>query len=112
MSTNLDFDVESALNDMRKMEYPVQVDVVDAVMEQVSKQPILVPARKHRIWVIAAACIAALLLVNVSLYLFRGYNEESVGTVLADVYDYNTNYGLDDQAAYQQMDVAMCLFDD
>ena len=112
MSTNLDFDVESALNDMRKMEYPVQVDVVDAVMEQVSKQPLLAPAPKRRVWVIAAACLAALLLVNVSLYLFRGYNEESVGTVLADVYDYNTNYGLDDQAAYQQMDVAMCLFED
>ncbi len=110
MSANYDFVVESALSEMRKLECPIQVDVVDAVMEQVSKQPIMV-SHKRRNLIIAAACLAAVLLVNVTLYFTRGYNEDAVGNVLADVYDYNTNYGLDDQAAYQQMDIAMCLFE-
>lgn len=89
---------DTLIQQLREMHYPGKVDVVDSVMEQVAKRPLLapVPSRSHR-WIravlTAAACALLAVGVNMVLLQNRQFDSKSIGTCLAEVYDYHSDYG-------------------
>ena len=93
--------IDEQLQELSQLTCPRQVDVVDAVMNEVRQHPYLMPnvemrqaaSSRHRkvVWrriaLTAVAAMAALVVINLS---FRpSYNEEQIGTMLAYVSDYD-----------------------
>ena len=82
------------LDSLRLMKAPGTVNVTDAVMEQVSALQLPRRIEFHPKWgryiAVAAACIAALVAVNVTRLYTRSYNETGICEMFADVYGYNT----------------------
>ncbi|MBO4587223.1 MAG: hypothetical protein J5677_05340 [Bacteroidales bacterium] len=93
--------IDEQLQELSQLTCPRQVDVVDAVMNEVRQHPYLMPnvemrqaaSPRHRkvVWrriaLTAVAAMAALVVINLS---FRpSYNEEQIGTMLAYVSDYD-----------------------
>ena len=94
--------IDEQLQELSRQTCPKQVDVVDAVMAQVRQHPYLMPVvetrqaaspRKtnkvlwRRIALTAAAAVAALVVLNVSLR--PSYDEAQIGDMLACVTDYD-----------------------
>lgn len=81
---------EVLVEQLKQLNYPHQVDVVDNVMEQVSRRPLLSSKqRRLNVWHIAigvAACFAACFVVNMTLMLMKTYDEPSISNMLAEVY--------------------------
>lgn len=89
---------EDLIQQLRDMHYPGRVDAVDAVMAQVANRPLLAPAPpRPRRWIrytsAAAACALLAVGVNMALLLGRQYDSQSIGSCMAEVYDYHTDYG-------------------
>ncbi len=88
--------IEEQLKQLAAEQYPGKVDVVDAVMAEVSNHPYLQPAvRKHHInWRLVgsavAAAIAAVVVVNVAIVNTRSYDEEGMGNMIAQLNDYSS----------------------
>lgn len=88
--------IEEQLKQLAAEEYPGKVDVVDAVMAEVSKHPYLQPvAQKRRVsWHLVgsavAAAIAAVVVVNVAMVNTRSYDEEGMGNMIAQLNDYSS----------------------
>lgn len=85
------------LQQLRDMRYPRDIDVTDAVMDRVAKTRVISPAKNKTVTLprIVAACAACALLVvsvNVARLFFRDYNEQSIGCMIAEVYDYHADY--------------------
>lgn len=86
------------LQQLRDMRYHKDIDVTDAVMARVSKSPILAPVKKktatfQRIAIAIAACAVLVVTINVALIFTRDYNEQSIGSMISEVYNYHADYG-------------------
>ena len=81
---------------LRTLNYPGTIDVVDAVMEQVSRRPIQVPAKSHhRLLRYAAAAAAVALIcvgVNALLVFTRTYDTRAIAKDMTAVYNYSDLY--------------------
>lgn len=89
---------------LSKIEPPHEVDVCDAVMERIAKQPTVVQfnTKRRRTGIIttaAAACIAGLVLVRVATtgndLQAATASMPSLSTRISDVYDYYADYATD-----------------
>lgn len=88
---------EQYIEQLRAMRYPGTIDVVDAVMDQVSQMPLLAPKpSRAKTWLrvssIVAAAAVTLVLVNVVLIFTRSYDEPQIDKMIAEVYDYHASY--------------------
>lgn len=85
--------IDETLNLMAQQQYPHKVDVVDRVMAQVENKPYLRPVRKHVSWqrlsAVAAAAAVVLVAVNVTVFNLRGYDEDGMGSMIAQLNDYS-----------------------
>lgn len=87
--------IDQTLEQLAHLQYPQQVDVVDRVMAQVSAHPYLQPVhRTNQVWkrlsAVAAAAAVLLVAVNVTSLYTRSYDEEGMGTTLAQLNDYSS----------------------
>lgn len=86
--------IDQTLEQLKQLNYPKQVDVVDKVMAQVSQKPYLRPVQHRPLWTrivaTAAAAAVALLLVNVLSITLRSYDEAGMGNTLAQLNDYGS----------------------
>ena len=87
---------EDILQQLRELNYPDKIDVVDAVMAQVRNKPLLVPQPKRvsfQRWAVAvAACFVLAVTVNVSILFLRDFNEPQLSKDIAMVYNYTDAY--------------------
>lgn len=103
------------LQQLRDMRYPGDIDVVDAVMEQVRNKPLLVPQpsktiRLRRIVASVAACAAIVLAINLTHLYTRDYNEAQIGDMMAEVYGFYDDYG--STADYYEMGAVELLYEE
>ena len=90
--------IDQTLEQLAHLQCPTQVDVTDRVMAQVASKPYMINRREHsaratwfkRIGISAAAAVALLLVVNVTSLYTRSYDEEDMGTMMAQVNDYSS----------------------
>lgn len=86
--------IDQTLEQLAHLQYPRQVDVVDRVMAQVAARPYLQPVHRTHVWrrlsVVAAAAAVVLLAVNVTSLYTRSYDEEGMGSTLAQLNDYSS----------------------
>lgn len=84
--------IEQQLENLSRQTCPKQVDVVDSVMEVVSKKPYLQPVHRNRrqAWRIVATTAAAVvvaLIVNVTILFTHSCDDEGLGLMMAQVND-------------------------
>lgn len=100
--------IEQRLDELRKLEYPKQVDIVDAVMNEVSQRPYLQPKHKKAFWqrisAIAAVAAIAIVIINIAIFPPHNYDDEQLGTMIAQVNDYASysSWGTIEEAALDQ----------
>lgn len=88
--------IEQQLECLSRQTCPKQVDVVDSVMDVVSKKPYLQPvhrSNKRQVWRIVATTAAAAvvaLIVNVTMLYTHSYDDEGLGLMMAQVNDYSS----------------------
>lgn len=86
--------LEQRLDQLAAQQYPHKVDVVDSVMEQISQRPYLRPARRRINWrqasIAAAAAVAALFIVNITVFRPAGCSNEDMGFAIAQFNDYSS----------------------
>ena len=86
--------IEETLQQLSKQQYPHQVDVVDRVMAEVGQKSYLQPVRRtvswQRISAIAAAAVVALLAINIAVFNSTSYDDEGLGSMIAQVNDYSS----------------------
>ena len=85
--------VDEGLKQLAAMEYPRRVDVVQGVMAEVSKRPYLRPVRKvvqpwQRIVSTSVAAAIVAVVVNVVALRTNNYDEAGIGSMIAQVQDY------------------------
>lgn len=102
MKENLHITDDEALQTIRAMHYPDDIDVTDSVMAQVRKTPLLIPQRQRRqrfqrIATVVAACAVLAVAFNVTMLYTRNYNEAQIGSLIASVYDYHADYETNSQ---------------
>ena len=94
--------IEEQLKELAAQEYPRKVDVVDAVMREVSQRPYLQPVHRKVYWRLisgaAAAAVALVLVVNIAIHNFRGYDDDGLGSMIAQVNDYSSWTTVEDAA--------------
>ena len=102
--------VEEAIALLGRTEYGPTVDVTDTVMQQVSKQPLLVP-RKHSVWQrwTVAASVAVLLSAGTVAFFSSQPTDSSISEIFSDVYDYS--YNSDDATICDEMAMASFWFE-
>lgn len=86
--------IDQQLKQLAACDYPHKVDVVDAVMRQVAAKPYLQPVHRKMNWRLvgttAAAAVALAFVVNIALFNTRSYDEEGLGSMIAQVNDYSS----------------------
>lgn len=94
--------IEETLKMMASQQYPHKVDVVDSVMDYAMQHPYMQRRRTMSMWqrvsIVAAAAAIALVLVNVTYTYTRNYDEEGMGSMLAQVNDYSSWNTIEDGA--------------
>lgn len=84
--------LDEQLEQLAHLSYPRQVDVVDKVMSTLSNRNLHPSKSIHPLWsrvaVVAAAVVALVLVVNITLPYFRTYNEADMGNMMAQLNDY------------------------
>lgn len=100
---NQDLFEEMLREEMRDLNYPQQVDVVESVMAQIAKTPILVKTNTNKVshvrrYVIgtAAACLTIALGIGVLVGITRLGNQP-MGTLVSDVSNYVQDYANPDE---------------
>ncbi len=85
------------IQQLREINYPGQVDVTDAVMQQVRQRPILAPSRKTVRWKQIswgiAACVVLFVAINITTLFTKEYNVSQIGNSIVELYDYQDQYG-------------------
>lgn len=102
---------EQLLQELAGVEYPRQVDVVDAVMAEVRKRPYLMPKRRNvvlRRIGLSAAAVAAVAIIAVPALMPKGGSSEPMGDMLASVQSYDY-YAAIESAALNPIE---CLYDE
>lgn len=84
--------IDEQLEQLARMEYPRQVDVVDRVMAQVTTPSVIPmpPHRSLRLPLSAAAAVAILLAVGLPLLHTHSFDNEGLGNSIAQLNDYNS----------------------
>lgn len=104
--------IEETLEQMAGQTYPKKVDVVEGVMATVSQRPYLRPVRKpvewRRISTVAAAAVAVLFVVGLLVPILRPYDNEGMGSMIAQVNDYSS-WGMIEEGAINPIE---CLYID
>ncbi|MBQ7711305.1 MAG: hypothetical protein IJT39_05700 [Bacteroidales bacterium] len=97
--------VEEAIALMGRTTYDRPVNVTDAVMQQVERQPLLVP-RKHPLWQrwTVAASVAVLLSAGTVAFFTSKPSDSSIDAIFTDVYEYS--YNTDDATICDEMAMA------
>lgn len=94
--------IEETLKQIAGQQCPYQVDVVDRVMAEVCQKPYLRPVHRRvnwqRISAVAAAAVVALVVVNVAFFRTMGYDNEGLGSMMAQVNDYSSWNTIEDAA--------------
>ena len=102
MKENIHITDEELTQLIRSINYPDDIDVTAAVMEQVRKTPILAPVKQRRqrfqrFATAVAACAVLAVAFNVTMLYTRNYNEAQIGDVIASVYNYHADYEINSQ---------------
>ncbi len=94
------------IQQLRELRYPGKVDVIQAVMAEVKKKPLLVAEPPKPKWgfkrvsaVVAACAVFAVGIRFASMYT-RTYDSAQIADDLAAVYDYHANYA-DNNTCYE-----------
>ncbi|MBP5528346.1 MAG: hypothetical protein J6X79_07855 [Bacteroidales bacterium] len=89
--------IDQTLEQLSHLQCPHQVDVTDRVMAQVEQHPYLRPQYERgngkvfrRIGVAAVAAALALVVINVATVYTRSYDEEGLGSMIAQYNDYSS----------------------
>jgi hypothetical protein len=86
--------LEQRLDQLAQLQYPNKVDVVDSVMAKVSQRPYLRPVRRTIGWrqaaIAAAAAVATLLVVNITVFRPATSSNEDMGFAIAQFNDYSS----------------------
>ena len=89
--------IDQTLEQLSHLQCPQQVDVTDRVMAQVVQHPYLRPQyERHsskvfrRIGVATVAAALALVILNVTTVYTRSYDEEGLGSMIAQYNDYSS----------------------
>lgn len=101
--------IDQTLEQLAHLQYPRQVDVTDRVMERISgqcsvtsdqkaAQPRVIPLTTghsrgqlfRRIGIVAVAASLALVVINVATVYTRSYDEEGMGSMIAQLNDYSS----------------------
>lgn len=86
--------IDQTLEQLSHLQYPRQVDVTDRVMAQVAQQPYLRPVHRghlfRRIGIAAVAAVLVLMVVNVTTIYTRSYDDEGLGSMIAQANDYSS----------------------
>lgn len=101
---------QEIVEQLKRIEYPIKVDVVDSVMEKIgqSSQPVRRNTTLH-LWKYmggVAACLAVALVINITIMFTKDYDEPSIGNMLAEVY--YDQYSVESMAT-ETLDEAMTL---
>lgn len=102
--------IEQGLEHLAQQTCPQDVDVVDSVMAKISQQPLPQSTHRRQLWqrisYAAAAAVALILIANVALLQNRNSNEEHLGSMIAQVYDYDSyaSWSAIEEAAYDDAD--------
>ena len=102
--------VEDAIALMGRTTYYRPVNVTDAVMQQVERQPLLVPHKKTvwQRWTVAAS-VAVLLSAGSVAFFSSKPTDTSINAIFTDVYEYS--YSTDNDATIcDEMAMAEWLF--
>lgn len=97
------------IQQLREIKYPGTIDITNKVMAEVSKRPLLVPAKRFnivRFATAAAACILLAVAINFTLIFTRNYDTHQIGNALAEVYDFHADYGSVDDEYEEAYDLA------
>lgn len=94
--------IDQTLEQLSHLQCPRQVDVTDRVMEQVMQRPYLQPVH-HRhilrnIGIVAAAASLALVILNVTTIYTHSYDDEGLGSMIAQVNDYSSWNSIEEMA--------------
>jgi len=110
--------IDEQLEQLAHLECPRQVDVTDRVMSQVMQHPYLQTQQNRqvsshapvwrRIGIVAAAAVATILIVNVASLYTRSYDEEGMGSMIAQVNDYSS-WNAVEEAAVNPIE---CLYEE
>lgn len=103
--------VDEALDLLRDMRYSGQVDVTEAVMQQIEKQPLLVthtPSHWRR-WT-AAACGAALLAAGTLTFRQFHSTDSNTSDLFCNLYE-SDNYGTNHTPICNEMAMANYIFE-
>lgn len=94
--------LDEQLEQLAGLRYPRQVDVVERVMARVATLPQPQARTSRPLWpraaTVAAAAVAVLFVVGIATPLFRPYDEEGMGTMLAQVNDYGSWSSIEEAA--------------
>lgn len=86
--------IDQTLAQLSHLQCPQQVDVTDRVMAQVMQRPWLRPVHTGRVWkrisAVAAAATVVLVLLNVTTVYTRSYDNEGLGSMIAQANDYSS----------------------
>lgn len=95
--------IDQTLEQLSHLQCPRQVDVTDRVMAQVMQRPYLRPVHRgrvvRRIGIVAAAASLALVVLNVATIYTRPYDEEGLGSMIAQANDYSSWNTVEEMAA-------------
>ena len=86
--------IDQQLEQLSHLQYPRQVNVVDNVMAQVMQRPYLQPVHRRNTWrivsTVAAAAVALLFVVSLTLPYLRSYDDEGLGSMMAQANDFSS----------------------
>lgn len=94
------------IDQLRELRYPDRIDVVDAVMAEVSKKPYLkaAPTRpRFRLVAAVAAVLVALVGAHTVYWAMDTHREAQISDMMVDVYDYHVDYDIAGPQEYVEL---------
>ena len=86
--------IDQTLEQMAALQCPRKIDVTERVMAHAMQHPYLRPVHRRQplrnLGIVAVAASLLLVIVNVTSIYTRPYDEESMGSMIAQVNDYSS----------------------
>ena len=86
--------IDQTLEQLSQLRCPRQIDVTEGVMSHAMQHPYLRPVHRTPVWrrigTIAAAAVVALVVINVTTVYTRSYDDEGLGSMIAQANDYSS----------------------
>lgn len=94
MKNNATDNMDARLAQMRKVKCPYRVDVTNKVMETIASQQakpkvVSIRHRWYRYAAVVAACIVAVVVINVTLLYTHSFDEDQLCVLVTDAYGYD-----------------------